>query len=243
MVIVTVAPTARLPTVQVTVPDACVQVPWVDDADTKVTPAGRVSVTPTPVAGLGPLSVATTVYVMVLLIWAVAGPILVMDMSAVPVPWIWVTADAWLLAVFGSNSLPATAAVLVIEPGEAGAVTLMVIVTVAPTARLPTGQVPVPAAVVQRRLADADGTPAGAAGVTGGGRVSFRATAVAGVGPLFLATIVYASGLLVLAVAGAVLVIDRSAERALTVVVADAELFAVFGSGSLPLTVAVLVMV
>src|SRR5260370_747525 len=138
MVIVTVAPTARLPTVQVTVPDACVQVPWVDDADTKVTPAGRVSVTPTPVAGLGPLSVATTVYVMVLLIWAVAGPILVMDMSAVPVPWIWVTADAWLLAVFGSNSLPATTAVLVIEPGEAGAVTLMVIVAVAPTARLPT---------------------------------------------------------------------------------------------------------
>src|SRR5207244_12993696 len=83
---------------------------------------------------------------MVLLIWAVAGPILVMDMSAVPEPWIWVTADAWLLAVFGSGSLPPTTAVLVIVPGDGGAVTLMVIVTVAPTARLPTVQLTVPEA-------------------------------------------------------------------------------------------------
>ena len=61
MVIVALAPEARLPTEQVTVPEALVQVPWLDDAETKVTPAGRVSVTVTPVAGLGPLFVATTV--------------------------------------------------------------------------------------------------------------------------------------------------------------------------------------
>ena len=48
------APTARPPTEQVTVPDAWVQVPWVEDAEEKVTPAGRGSVTVTPVAGLGP---------------------------------------------------------------------------------------------------------------------------------------------------------------------------------------------
>src|SRR5438128_2756248 len=61
MVIVALAPEARLPTEQVTVPDACVQVPWLDVAEAKVTPAGRVSVTPTPVAAEGPLLVATTV--------------------------------------------------------------------------------------------------------------------------------------------------------------------------------------
>src|SRR5579864_8712549 len=49
-------------------------------------------------------------------------------------------------------------------------------------------------------------------------------------------------GLLTVAVAGPVLVIARSAE-AITWVVADAVLLAAFGSGSLPLTVAVLVMV
>jgi len=69
---------------------------------------------------------------------------MVMDMSEVTEPWIWVTADAWLLSVFGSGSLPPTTAVLVIVPGDGGAVTLMVIVTVAPTARLPTVQLTVP---------------------------------------------------------------------------------------------------
>src|SRR2546426_785365 len=48
------APTARLPTAQVTMPDAWVQAPWVEDAEKKVTPAGSGSVTVTPVAGPGP---------------------------------------------------------------------------------------------------------------------------------------------------------------------------------------------
>src|SRR5438309_1261278 len=54
MVIVALAPLARLPTEQVTVPEALVQVPWLEVAETKVTPAGRVSVTVTPVAADGP---------------------------------------------------------------------------------------------------------------------------------------------------------------------------------------------
>src|SRR5882762_11974548 len=55
---VALAPLARLPAVQVTVPETLVQ-PEV--ADTKVTPAGRVSTTLTPVAGSGPLFLAVTV--------------------------------------------------------------------------------------------------------------------------------------------------------------------------------------
>ena len=49
------AQTARLPTVQVTTPAACVQPAL---AETKVELAGRLSLTATPVAGAGPLFVA-----------------------------------------------------------------------------------------------------------------------------------------------------------------------------------------
>src|SRR5205809_5364319 len=76
---VALAPAARLPTEQVTVPAEFVH-PVL--AETKVTPAGRVSVTVTPVAGLGPLFLATTVYVIGLLTVAVAGPVLVTTRSA-----------------------------------------------------------------------------------------------------------------------------------------------------------------
>src|SRR5260370_50894 len=117
----------------------------------------------------------------------------------------------------------------------AGVVTVMAKVAPAPTARSPTEQVTVPAEFVHPELAEKKVTPAG--------RVWVAATRVAGLGPLFLAMIVYASGLLVLAVAGAVLVIDRSAERALTVVLAEAVLFPVFVSGSLPFTHPVFVMI
>ena len=55
---VALAPAASEPTVQVTVPETLVQPV---EAETNVTPAGRVSVTLTPVAGLGPLFLAVTV--------------------------------------------------------------------------------------------------------------------------------------------------------------------------------------
>ena len=61
MVIVAVAPMASEPTMQVTVLEAWVQVPWVELAETNVTPAGRVSVTVVPVAPFGPLLVAVRV--------------------------------------------------------------------------------------------------------------------------------------------------------------------------------------
>jgi hypothetical protein len=61
IVIVAVAPTASDPTLQVTVPEAWVQVPWVELAETNVTPGGRVSVTTTAVALFGPLLEAVTV--------------------------------------------------------------------------------------------------------------------------------------------------------------------------------------
>jgi len=61
--IVTVAldPLAIDPRLQVTVPALWVQVPWVAVADTKPTPAGKVSVRVTPLAPLGPALLTLTV--------------------------------------------------------------------------------------------------------------------------------------------------------------------------------------
>src|SRR5260370_17451348 len=93
-----------------------------------------------------------------LLVVAVTGPVLVMDRSAEAT--IVVVADAVLLAVFGSGSLPLTVAVLVMVPAVAGAVALMVIVALAPEARLPTEQVTVPDAWVQPPRPEAAAPPA-----------------------------------------------------------------------------------
>jgi hypothetical protein len=62
-VMVTVADPALaiVPRLHVTVPLACVHVPWVGVADTNVTPAGSVSVRVTPVAVLGPALLTVTV--------------------------------------------------------------------------------------------------------------------------------------------------------------------------------------
>jgi hypothetical protein len=77
-----------------------------------------------------------------------------------------VVADAVLLAVFGSGSLPFTEAVFVMVPAVAGAVALVVMVVLAPTARLPTEQVTVPETFVHPELADMKVTPAGRVSVT-----------------------------------------------------------------------------
>ena len=55
---VSVWPTARPPTVHVTVPALCEQDPWVVVAPTKESPLGSGSCSVTPVAGEGPLLVA-----------------------------------------------------------------------------------------------------------------------------------------------------------------------------------------
>ena len=115
-----------------------------------------------------------------LLTVAVAGPVLVMARSAEAVTW--VDADAVLLEAFGSGSLPLMVAVLVMVPAVAGAVTLIVIVALAPDASEPTAQVTVPEALVQvpwEELAEPKVTPAG--------RVSVTTTPVAGLGPLLVA--------------------------------------------------------
>src|SRR5438552_524272 len=61
MVIVALAPDASEPALQVTVAEALVQVPWVEVAEPKPTPEGRVSVTVAPVAASGPLFLAVRV--------------------------------------------------------------------------------------------------------------------------------------------------------------------------------------
>src|SRR5260370_1069438 len=121
------------------------------------------------------------VYVSEPLAVTVAGPVLVIDRSAWADP-IVVVADAVLLAVFGSGSLPFTVAVLVMVPAVAGAVALMVIVALAPEARLPTVQDTVGAELVLPVLAEPKATQAGRGSVT--------VTPVAGEGPLLVATTV-----------------------------------------------------
>src|SRR5437660_415519 len=61
IVIVALAPEASEPTPQVTVPEALVQVPWVEVADVKPTPEGRVSVKVAGVAAWGLLFFAVRV--------------------------------------------------------------------------------------------------------------------------------------------------------------------------------------
>src|SRR5438552_612964 len=55
MVLLALAPTLFPYTTLFRSPEALVQVPWLEDAETKLTPLGRVSLTVTPVAGDGPL--------------------------------------------------------------------------------------------------------------------------------------------------------------------------------------------
>ncbi len=57
-----------------------------------------------------------------------------------------VDAEALLLLVLGSVSLPVTLAVLVMDPPEAGAVTVIVIAGAVPTAKLARVQVTTPLA-------------------------------------------------------------------------------------------------
>ena len=57
---VALAVLASVPSEQVTVPEACEQLPWLGVAETKVTPAGSVSVSVMPVALEGPALLTPT---------------------------------------------------------------------------------------------------------------------------------------------------------------------------------------
>src|SRR5882672_5922413 len=113
---------------------------------------------------------------------AEAGPVLVIDRSVdLAAALTWVVADAELLAAFGSGSLPVMLALLVMLPGVPGAVALMVMVELAADASEPTGQVTVPALLVQLAV-----EPAGTK-VVPAGRVSVTTTPVAASGPALAA--------------------------------------------------------
>jgi hypothetical protein len=60
IVTVAVAPLAKFPMLQVTIPPDCVQLPWLGVAVPYATLEGNVSVIVTPVAGNGPLLVTVT---------------------------------------------------------------------------------------------------------------------------------------------------------------------------------------
>jgi hypothetical protein len=178
IVIVAVAPDASEPTLHVTLPEALVQGPRVELAETNVTPAGRVSVTTTAVAPFGPLLEAVTVYVIGVVAVAVAGAVLVIATSAFSgADDTLVVADDELLAVFGSGSFAVAVAVLVMVPIAVG-VTVIVFVALAPDASEPTVHVTVPETLVHPGLAELN--------VTVAGSVSVTVTPVAGLGPLFL---------------------------------------------------------
>ena len=61
MVTDALAPLLMVPRLHVTVPDASLQLPWLEKAEPKVTLAGSVSDSTTPVAWDGPLLVTVTV--------------------------------------------------------------------------------------------------------------------------------------------------------------------------------------
>jgi len=171
---------AIVPRLHVTVPALWVQVPWVGVADTKPTPAGKVSVRVTPVAALGPALLTLTVYVRLPPATTGSGlSVLVTDRSAEAVTV--VLAVALLFALLGSASLAVTLAVLVIVPPDVGAVTTIVTVALPALAIVPRLHVTVPALWVQVPwvgVADTKPTPAG--------KVSVKLTPVATLGPALL---------------------------------------------------------
>ena len=116
--------------------------PCVAVAETKVSPAGRRSLTRTPVAALGPLFCAVTVNVT---FWPTFGVALLTDfVSAMSADWPFRVAEATSLAALGSGWLPPERfAVFVMLPAL---LTVAVIVSVAdaPLVRAPTFQSPLP---------------------------------------------------------------------------------------------------
>jgi hypothetical protein len=188
-VIITDAALARLPMLQVTVPLAWLQVPVdapVHVALPNVTPAGSGSVTTTPVALLGPLFVAVMAYARELPTKTGSGESLFVTPRSVRVFTV-VLVEAVLFPEFRSVWLPAILALFVIVPAAVG-VTVIVIVTDAPLARLPRLQVTVPLAWLHVP-ADAP-VHVAAPNVTPAGSVSVTTTPVAAPGPLFVAVTV-----------------------------------------------------
>ena len=111
------------PMLHVTVPDTCVQVPCVGVAETKVTPAGSVSVSVTPVAVDGPALNTLTSYVNWSFTATGSGKADLKTERSAEGGTTMVSSVAVLLSRSGSVIAEVTEAVLVRVPGVPGAVT------------------------------------------------------------------------------------------------------------------------
>jgi hypothetical protein len=231
--------TAMDPRLHWTVPPLIVQEPWVLEAEATPVPGDMVSVTPTPVAVLGPPLLATTVSVTSVPAVAVAGAVSVTATSAEgPAEAIVVVLEAELLEGFGSASFALAAAVVVKVPAAAG---VAIIVTVADD---DTGSGPSRQVTVDAEMLHVPWVAAAELTVAPDVTDSLTVTPVADCGPLFVTTTVEVTGEPWTPVAGAVSLTARSAPVvAETTMLADAELLAGFGSAWLAPTVAVLVTV
>ena len=233
-----VVPVARVGLVQVTETlPTWVQTQPVPVAETKVTPAGRVSATDSEAASDGPLLLTTREYETEPPATTVAGPVFTIARSADAVTP--VVVDVVLLAGTGSAVVDEIDAVFVRVVACAGAVTTTVIVgAVVPVASVGRVQVTETLPV----LVQVQPVPVAETKVTPAGRVSVTETEAASDGPLFAPTREYVTVPPAVTVPGPVLVRERSAE-AVTVVLATEVLLAPFGSAVVEDTDAVLVSV
>src|SRR5439155_918343 len=138
-------------------------VPWLGVAETKVTPAGKVSVSVTPVAVLGPPLATVTTYVMVCPARTGSGESVLVTARSTAALTV-VLCMVVLLAGLVSASFAVAVAVFVIVPGAAGAVTTMVRVALAPllmVRRLPVTVLPTVVTVPWLGVAETNVTPAG----------------------------------------------------------------------------------
>src|SRR5450631_41206 len=226
-------PVARDGAVQVTETlTALVQVQPGPAADTKLTPAGSVSVTETALASEGPALATVSRYVTEPPGVTLAGPVLMTERSA-ETPTV-VLAVETLFAGTGSTMLEETVAVLDSVVATPGAVTTTVIGDAdVPLARVGTVQVtetfPAFVHVHPAPVADTKATPGGSASVT--------VAAVASDGPALATARVYVTDAPTTTLAGPVLTIDRSAAGP-TLVEAVEVLFAGLGSAVAEDTVA-----
>src|SRR6202142_2532375 len=142
------APLINVPRVQLTTPLLLAPPPL---ALTKVTLAGRASVTTTPPALDGPRLVTEIVYVRLLEARTLAGPVLPMATSASGVTVV-ATGELVLLPGFGSAVVEVTVALFVTAP-LAGDFTVIVTFVVPPLTRVLKAQLATPALVVPPPLA------------------------------------------------------------------------------------------
>jgi hypothetical protein len=163
IVIVAVAPLARVPTEHVTVPeDGGEQVPWVLVADTKFTPDGNVSLTDTPAALEGPALLTPSVYVSSLP-WSTGSGESDLVIARLAAGSTVVAALAVLLPVVRSVTADEALAEFVIDPVDCGVTTIWTL-ALAPLLMVPSGHVTVPAACEQvpcDGVAELNVTPAG----------------------------------------------------------------------------------